>query len=246
MPSVNNAFYDDLGARWFEGDDHAIALLRAESKLKLAYTAETLEGYGIGPGARVLDVACGAGLLSLPLAERGYRVEGVDLSENSLEEARRRVPGGADATFRVGDATALDAGEATYDAVLLYDMLEHIEDQRGVIAEAARVVRPGGVVLFSTFNRTPLAWLVAVQGFRFVVREAPDHIHVLRLFLPPTDLEAMAADVGLDVEEIIGSRPELNGAFWRSILRRRVDPGFSFTTTRTLAVGYMGVAVRRR
>ena len=113
-----------------------------------------------------------------------------------------------------------------------------------VIAEAARVVKPGGVVLFNTFNRTPLAWLVAVKGFKFVVREAPDHIHVWRLFLPPTDLADLAAPHGLTVEEVHGVRPTLDGAFGRSLLRRRVDPAFSFTTVRSLAVGYMGTAVR--
>jgi len=245
MPAVNNAFYDSLGDRWFEGDDHAIALLRAESHLKLDYTASVFARHGLGEGARVLDVACGAGLLALPLAARGYHVDGVDLSEGSLEVARQRVPEGAHATFRVGDATALEARDGSYDAVLLYDMLEHVEDQRGVIAEAARVVRPGGLVLFNTFNRTPLAWLVAIHGFRFVVREAPDHIHVLRLFLPPSDLSEMAASAGLAVEEILGSRPRIDGAFFRSVLRRRVDPGFSFRTSRSLAVGYMGTAVRR-
>ncbi|WP_420454633.1 bifunctional 2-polyprenyl-6-hydroxyphenol methylase/3-demethylubiquinol 3-O-methyltransferase UbiG [Rubrivirga sp.] len=245
MKTVNNDFYDDLGERWFEDDGHAIALLRAEGRLKLAYAREVLARHEIGPGARVLDVACGGGLVALPLAEQGFRVTGVDLSERSLEEARRRVPPGAEATFRVGDATALDAEDGAYDAVLLFDMLEHVEDQVGVIAEAARVVRPGGVVLFNTFNRTPLAWLVAVQGFRFVVREAPNHIHVWRLFLPPSTLAEYARDAGLEVEEVLGVRPRLDGAFWRSVRRRRVDPAFAFTTTRSLAVGYMGTAVRR-
>ncbi len=244
MTPVNNAFYDDLGERWFEDDGHAIALLRAEGRLKLTYAREVFARHGIGPGARVLDVACGGGLIALPLAEDGFRVTGVDLSESSLVEARRRVPPGADATFEVGDATALDVADASCDAVLLFDMLEHVEDQAGVIAEAARVVRPGGVVLFNTFNRTPLAWLVAVQGFRFVVREAPDHIHVWRLFLPPSTLAEYGAAVGLTVEEAVGVRPQLDGAFWRSVRRRHLDPAFSFTTTRSLAVGYMGTAVR--
>lgn len=245
MPEVNNAFYDDLGETWFEGDDHAIALLRAEGRLKLAYAQEVFAQHGLAPGARVLDVACGGGLIALPLAEAGYRVEGVDLSESSLAVARGRVPAGADATFRRGDAAALDAPDASYDAVLLFDMLEHVEDAAAVIAEAGRVVRPGGLVLFNTFNQTPLAWLVAVKGFRFVVREAPDHIHVWRLFLPPSDLEAMAATAGLDVTHLTGVRPRIDGPFLRSVARRRLDPGFTFTTTGTLAVGYMGTAVKR-
>ena len=243
MPSVNNAFYDGLGDRWFDdGGDHAIALLRAEGRLKRAYLDAVLRRHGIGPGARVLDVACGAGLVAIPLAERGYRVEGVDLSEGSLEAARARAPAGA--TFRVGDAAALDARDGTYDAVLLFDMLEHVEDQARVIAEAGRVVRPGGVVVFNTFNRTPLSWLVAVHGFKFVVREAPRHIHVWRLFLPPSTLEAYAERAGLAVEETVGMRPRLDGAFWRSVGRRRLDPGFQFTTSRSLAVGYIGAAVK--
>ena len=244
MPAVNNAFYDDLGAAWFEGEDHAIALLRAEGDLKRRYLADAFARHGVAPGARVLDVACGAGLVALPLAADGYRVDGVDLSEGSLAEARRRVPDGADATFAVGDATALDAPDGAYDAVLLFDMLEHVEDQAGVIAEAARVVRPGGVVLFNTFNRTPLSWLVAVHGFRFVVREAPEHIHVWRLFLPPSELETMAADAGLAVTDVSGVRPTLGAPFWRSLLRRRVDPGFGFTTWPSQAVGYIGTAVK--
>ena len=101
------------------------------------------------------------------------------------------------------------------------------------------------MVLFNTFNRTPLAWLVAVHGFRFVVREAPDHIHVWRLFLPPTELAAMADTVGLAVEEVRGVRPTLAGSFWRSLVHRRIDDSFSFTSTRSWGVGYMGVAVRR-
>ena len=245
MPTVNNAFYSDLGDRWFEGDDHAIALLRAEMPLKLAFVQERLAAHGIAPGARILDVACGAGLVTVPLADAGYHVHGVDLSEGSIETAKSRCGDGSTATFAVGDAYALDAGDASVDAVLLLDMLEHVERPADVLAEAARVVRPGGLVLFNTFNTTPLAWLVAVHGFKFVVRDVPDHVHVFDLFLAPSVLRELAADVGLDVEMIRGVRPTLGKPLWWSLWHRRVHPDFAFRLTASPAVGYLGSAVRR-
>ena len=244
MARVNNDFYDDLGERWFEGDDHAISLLRREGLLKTAYALRQLRQHGIEPGASVLDVACGAGLISIPLARAGYHVEGVDLAEGALAVARERVPEGTTATFRTANALDLDVPDASVDAVLLLDMLEHVDRPDRAIAEAARVVRPGGLVLFSTFNQTPLAWLVAVHGFRFVVRDAPKHIHVWDLFIPPDTLRGYATDAGLAVDEIRGMRPVVNAGLVRSVLRRRLDPDFQFTLSNGLAVGYIGAAVR--
>ena len=244
MPEVNNDFYSDLGDRWFEGDDHAIALLRVESVVKIDYTLQTLAALGIAPGARVLDVACGAGLVALPVAEAGYRVHGVDTAAGAIATAQARTPENVPATFAVGDAYALDAEDDSMDAVLLLDMLEHVDRPADVIAEAARVVRPGGAVVFHTFNQTPLAWLLAIHGFRFVVRDVPDHVHVYRLFIPPADLARMHADVGLGVREILGVRPRLDRPFWRSVLRRRVDPAFRFVISGPPWVGYIGHAVR--
>ena len=244
MPEVNNAFYDDLGDGWFEGDAHPIALLRAESRVKVRYTLDVLRQRQIGPGARVLDVACGAGLVALPLAEAGYHMEGIDLAAGAIEEATRRTPEGVSATFQTGDAYALDAEDETYDAVLLLDMLEHVDRPADVIAEAARVVRPGGAVVFHTFNRTPLAWALAIHGFKVVTPGGPPHIHVYDLFIPPADLRQMHARAGLDVQEIRGVHPVPNKAFWRSVVRRRVDPAFAFKIGGPPWIGYLGHALK--
>jgi 2-polyprenyl-6-hydroxyphenyl methylase/3-demethylubiquinone-9 3-methyltransferase len=123
-------------------------------------------------------------------------------------------------------------------------MLEHVERPGDVLREAARVVRPGGAVVFHTFNRTPLAWLLAIHGFRFVVRDVPDHVHVYRLFIPPTDLTRMSADVGLGVREVVGVRPKLDRPFWRSLAQRRIAPGFRFVMDGPPWIGYIGHAVR--
>src|SRR5688572_3551989 len=123
MPDVNNAFYTELGDRWFEGDEHAVAVLCADGRVKIGFILVALRRVGIAPGARVLDVACGAGLVAFPLAEAGYRVKGVDLAEGAIATARRRTPPGVDAAFAVADAYATGEPDGAYDAVLLLDML---------------------------------------------------------------------------------------------------------------------------
>jgi 2-polyprenyl-6-hydroxyphenyl methylase/3-demethylubiquinone-9 3-methyltransferase len=161
-----------------------------------------------------------------------------------VEEARRRTPAGVDAAFAVADAYATGEPGAHYDAVLLLDMLEHVERPADVLREAARVVRPGGAVVFHTFNRTPEAWLLAIHGMKVVARDTPEHVHVYDLFITPAELRAMAAGAGLAVREVRGVRPVADRAFWWSVLHRRVHPDFRFTFTRAPRVGYAGHAVR--
>ncbi len=240
-PRVDNAFYNGLGAAWHEGDTHAIALLRAETPTRLDYIRSALEREGLAPGARLLDVGCGGGLLANPLAAAGWRVKGLDLSLPSLEAARSRSSG---ATFARGDALALDEDDASYDAVLLMDVLEHLEDPARAVAKAARVLRPGGLLFFHTFNRTPEAWLLAVKGIGFVSREGPRNVHDLSMFIKPAELEAAGARAGLVLRDLRGIRPVLGLPFAWSLLHRRVHPAFAFTLTSSTRVGYLGRFVK--
>ena len=238
--SVNNEFYDGLGALWHEGDAHAIALLRAETPMRLAYVRGVLAAAGVHQGARILDVGCGGGLLANPLAEAGYRVKGIDRSAPSLAAARTRTPEGADATYAVGDALALAEPPAWYDAVLMMDVLEHLDEPARALAEAARALKPGGVLVFHTFNRTPEAWLLAVKGIRFVTREGPRNVHALSMFIKPAELLETGRKCGLRRLDLTGIRPRLDRAFLSSLFRRRVHPDFAFTLTRSTRVGYVG------
>jgi 2-polyprenyl-6-hydroxyphenyl methylase/3-demethylubiquinone-9 3-methyltransferase len=245
LPLVNNTFYDTLGDTWFEGDEHAVALLRAESSIKVRYALEALQRAGVEPGSRILDVACGAGLVASPVAEAGYSVTGIDLAAGAIEAARARVDGRS-LEFHVGDAYATGERDASFDAVLLMDMLEHVDRPAEVIREAARVVRPGGPVIFHTFNRTPLAWALAIHGMKVIARDTPPHVHVYRLFIKPDELRDMAFAQGLRVMEIRGVRVSVDQPFWWSLWHRRIHPEFGFRFTTSTAVGYAGYAVRER
>jgi len=236
-PQVNNTWYAELGARWYAADDTPIALLRAESRHRNPWLAEVL-----GAGRRdVLDVGCGAGYLANDLAARGHRVTGIDLSADALAVAR-----GHDRTrsvdYVVGDACALPFGEARFDAVCAMDLLEHVTAPDRVIAEAARVVRPGGLVFFHTFNRTWQAHLIVIKGVEWFVRNTPKDLHVIELFRAPEEVAAMCRRVGLEPACLHGSRPRLRWPLWRMLLTGKVGDDFAFTFTRSTKLGYTGYA----
>ncbi len=242
---INNAFYDDLGERWFTAQDDPVALLRAEGEVKHAWVETQLrERLGIpqpeNPPLRVLDVGCGAGFLTHRLAALGYAVQGLDCSPGALRMARSRS--GSDRYHR-GDALRLPFRDGSFDAVCAMDFLEHIENPRAAIAEAARVLRPGGLFFFHTFNRNFLAWLIIIKGLEWFVCNTPPRMHVLRLFIKPRELEGYCRDSGLRVEAWRGVRPDFRRtAFWRMLGTGIVPRDFRFVLTPSLRLSYMGMA----
>jgi 2-polyprenyl-6-hydroxyphenyl methylase/3-demethylubiquinone-9 3-methyltransferase len=241
-PAINNAIYDQLGERWYSASDDPVALLRAESRLRTAWVLAELEAhFGPRPLA-ILDVACGGGFLANALAAAGHVVTGVDLSRDSLEVARRHDPTGS-AAYLAQDARSLDFPAAQFDVVCMMDFLEHLEERDAVIAEAARVLKPGGWLCFHTFNRTLLSWLVAIKGVEWFVRNTPPDMHVHALFLKPSELGALCARHGLAVELVRGVAPRVcTLPFLKLLFTGRVSDGFAFRFTRSQRIGYCGRA----
>jgi 2-polyprenyl-6-hydroxyphenyl methylase/3-demethylubiquinone-9 3-methyltransferase len=239
---IDNSLYDRLGERWYSAKDDPVALLRAESRLLTAWVLEELRAQSGGRSLAVLDVGCGGGLLANPVAAAGHRVTGVDLSEPSLEVARRHDATGT-VRYLVQDARRLGLADGAFDAVCMMDFLEHVEDRDAVIKEAARVLKEGGRLFFHTFNRTPLAWLIAIKGVEWAVKNTPRRMHVYGLFLKPSELRETCARHGLAVESLRGVRARaLSWAFLRLLATARVSDGFRFEFTGSLRIGYCGWA----
>lgn len=248
---INNAFYDTLGDRWHDAYDDPVALLRAEGALKAPWIAQRLRIANGRHPARVLDVGCGAGFLADHLAGEGHRVVGMDMSVGSLAAARTGPShGGAPAaasrkSWLAADAYRLPFPDASFDAVCALDFLEHVTAPHRVIAEAARVLRPDGLFFFHTFNRNPLAWLVIIKGVEWFVRNTPERMHILPLFLKPAEVGRMCAREGMRVREMTGMRPVVaSAAFWKLLLTRRVPEDFRFRFTPSLALSYLGFSVK--
>jgi 2-polyprenyl-6-hydroxyphenyl methylase / 3-demethylubiquinone-9 3-methyltransferase len=147
-------------------------------------------------GLRVLDLGCGGGLTAEVLAERGAAVIGVDRSLPSLRIAQRHAAGELAIGYAGGDAGALALAEGSVDVVVCVDVLEHVPSVPQVLAECARVLKPGGWLLFDTINRTWLARLVVVWLLEHVVRTIPRGTHDWRMFITPAEMRAHLASTG--------------------------------------------------
>ena len=241
LPTVNNDVYEALDERWYDAQDDPVALLRAESACRTPWVADAIRR-AFGPASiRVLDVGCGAGFLSNSLAVHGHRVTGVDASARSLLVAARHDETRS-VRYLVGDARRLPFAEAAFEVVCAMDFLEHVESPEVVVAEAARVLVPGGLFFFHTFNRSWLSWLVVIKGVEWFVKNTPRQLHVLHLFLTPEELTHACNAAGLEIMELFGTRPELNFAFARMLKSGTVPPELTFTRTRSTRLSYTGFA----
>jgi 2-polyprenyl-6-hydroxyphenyl methylase / 3-demethylubiquinone-9 3-methyltransferase len=238
---VNNAFYEDLGDAWYEDSSHPIALLRAENATRNPWIIERIRTLR-GPSCDVLDIGCGAGFLTNSLAQEGHRVTGIDLSAKSLDVAGKR-----DLTKSVRylqlDAFALSFPDHSFDVICAMDFLEHIETPSRIVREAARLLKPGGLFFFHTFNRNWLSWLIVIKGVEWCVPNTPKNMHLYSFFIKPIELQAWCKEAGLTVREMRGLTPRIaSSAFWKSLMMRKVDAKLEFCFTSNLATGYLGLA----
>jgi len=242
--AVNNDIYFALGEHWYADKDSPVALLRAESKLRNPWIAARLDEAFADRPCRVLDVGCGAGFLSNDIALRGRDVTGLDIATDALAVAHAHDTSGR-VRYLEGDALALPFEDDSFEAVCAMDLLEHVESPGRAIAEASRVLTPGGLFFFHTFDRNFWSWLVIIKGVELFVRNAPEHMHVLHLFLKPREVRAACAEHGFQKPVLVGIRPKLTLPFWRMLVTGRVAGDFTFTFTRSTRLGYTGVARKR-
>ncbi len=236
---INNAFYDSLGDDWYTALDHPIALLRAENKVRNPWIIKEIQKRF--QNASVLDVGCGAGLLTNALAPLGFKISGIDLSEESLKVARAKDPT-QKVSYIHASAYELPFPDNSFDVVSAMDILEHVEEPEKLIQEASRVLKKGGIFFFHTFNRNPLSYLFIIKGVDWCVKNAPKNMHIYPLFIKPKELRLLCKKNDLGVESMMGLRPRFNAPFFRMLFTRKVPADFSFRFSKELLTGYVGMA----
>jgi 2-polyprenyl-6-hydroxyphenyl methylase/3-demethylubiquinone-9 3-methyltransferase len=196
--------FGDIAHRWWDPQG-AMRPLHEINPVRLAWIERCAGGLG---GKDVVDVGCGGGLLAEAMSNRGARVLGIDLAAKLLRVAElHALETQAKVDYRQASAEQLAAeAPGRYDVVTCMEMLEHVPDPASVVTACARLVRPGGHVFFSTINRNPKSFALAIVGAEYVLNLLPRGTHEYAKFIRPSELAGFARAAGLAVSEVIGMR----------------------------------------
>jgi 2-polyprenyl-6-hydroxyphenyl methylase/3-demethylubiquinone-9 3-methyltransferase len=210
MP-VDNDLYSRLSDTWWDEAGFLNILQSGLNPVRVPFLERQLRAsFATLEGLRVLDVGCGGGLLAEPLARLGCLVTGVDPSRRSLEVAREHAgASGLDIAYVHGVAEGLPADDDVFDAVVCCDVLEHVTDLGATIREVARVLRPGGLYLYDTINRTMRSKLLVIKLFQEWPSTAfmPPNVHDHAVFIKPAELAVRLRASGLEPGPIVGIGP---------------------------------------
>lgn len=169
---------------------------------------------------RVLDVGCGGGILADSMARKGADVTGIDLASKSLRVAQLHAleTGTPNIQYREVSVEALAQEQpASFDVVTCMEMLEHVPDPASVVKACAKLVKPGGHVFFSTINRNPKAFMLAIVGAEYVLGMLPKGTHEFAKFIKPSELAGFCRQADLVVERMRGlEHNPLSGRYWLS------------------------------
>lgn len=210
--------FSRMAAEWWDPTGK-FAPLHKFNPVRLGFIRETAAAHfgrtGLRPfeGLSLLDIGCGGGLLSEPMARLGFAVVGADASEKNVKTAATHAAaGGLAIDYRVTTAESLAESGLTFDVVLNMEVVEHVADLPGYLNACGRLVKPGGLMFVATLNKTLKSLALAKIGVEYVLRWLPPGTHDWNRFVEPERLTAMLQDAGLTVKELRGV--SFNPLFW--------------------------------
>lgn len=254
---INNDIYNQEGDRWWHTDFSLNLIKIVLNPSRVDYAKKIFDHVNLKSEAKfALEVGCGGGIFSEEIARLGFITTGIDPSEQSLNAARKHADENQlKITYMNQAGENLTFQDNSFDVVFCCDVLEHVQDLPKVISEISRVLKPGGVFIYDTINRTLISKLVAIKVLQEWKRWAimPSHLHEWKMFIKPEEIKLLLLQNHLTWKEHVGIMPDTSVLkIWR-YLRKRVKgeltytefgKKFLMTESNFTNVVYMGYAVK--
>jgi 2-polyprenyl-6-hydroxyphenyl methylase/3-demethylubiquinone-9 3-methyltransferase len=195
------AKFDALATRWWDADGE-FRPLHEINPLRLDWIRQ----HANLTGSKVLDIGCGGGILSESMASAGASVTGIDMAESPLAVARlHQIESGVEVDYQQSTAEAFAANHAgEFDVVTCLEMLEHVPSPDQIVASVAALLKPGGHAFFSTINRNPKSFMLAIVGAEYILKLLPAGTHDYQKFIRPSELDEWSRAANLALEDSIG------------------------------------------
>lgn len=212
-----------LAAEWWDANGK-LRPLHSQGPARLGFIRERLVRHFGCPaerlkpltGLRIVDVGCGGGLVSEPLARLGAEVTGIDPTEDSIAVARRHAAAqGLAIDYRTTPVEQLLAGGARFDAAVCMEVIEHVPDPAAFVRSLGSIVRPGGLVIVSTLNRTWKSYGLAIVTAEYILGWLPRGTHDWNRFVTPEELSRFLAHAGCGAPELSGIIYDVMSDTWR-------------------------------
>ncbi|MFI3179687.1 MAG: bifunctional 2-polyprenyl-6-hydroxyphenol methylase/3-demethylubiquinol 3-O-methyltransferase UbiG [Methylococcaceae bacterium] len=193
--------FGSMAERWWDSQGE-FKTLHDINPLRIGF----IQGFIDISDKRIVDVGCGGGILTEGLAAQGADALGIDLSEELIDVAELHgLESGVNTHYKKISAEALAQQQPeSFDHVTCMEMLEHVPDPSSIITACATLVKPGGMVFFSTLNRKPKAYLLAIVAAEHVLKMLPKGTHSYNTFIKPSELCQSARNVGLELQGMVG------------------------------------------
>lgn len=255
---IDNDLYHADGDRWWQSDSPFYLIQSSFNPARVGYFRNKLfNELKVNPqGKAALEVGCGGGVLCEEIARMGFDVTGIDPSEHSLQIATSHAKANSlRIKYAKGIGEALPYQDNSSDIVFCCDVLEHVRDLPKVISEISRVLKPGGVFCYDTFNRTFMSKLVAINISQMWKRWAfaPPNLHVWKMFIKPDELTSLLRQNHLEWKEHWGMEPNVSLLVLLRYLRKRARGEITYkdlgeklfmVKSGNMSIMYMGYAIK--
>ena len=234
-----NILYSDLKDNCYSKSDYPIAFLKAAHNLCDPWILDNLSG-----NRKILDIGCGAGMLTNALAKAGHQATGIDISNVGLEIAKKHDETNS-VHYLEANGYSLPFSDGEFDTVCIMDVLEHVEEPHLILGEAARVLKTNGTLFFHVFNRIFLNYLLMIKGIEECVTDSVYQHNSFSKLIQLDEIEDMFEMHKLKIQKQIRIRPRLIKSIWKILATHQVPHNFSFCFSKRFGVGYGGYAYKR-